>query len=626
MKSLYTLILLLTSFYVWSQRLFTEENFVKEHYDKNEYFIPMRDGVALYTLVYTPKDQQQAYPFLMMRTCYNAAGYDHFRLRSPSPFLIQDLYILVYQDVRGRYQSDGEFDNMRPNLPVKNPNNPALIDESTDTYDTIEWLLENVQPNNGRVGIYGISYPGFYAAAALPQAHPALKASSPQAPIADFFFDDFHHNGAFLQSYIAAFATFGYQKKERTRSSWYREEASRFGEIPAADAYQFHLANGPLSHYTAQYHHDNFFWQQIVEHPNYDEFWQKRNILPHLKDIKPAVLTVGGWFDAEDLYGPLNIYKTLERDNPGLNNTLVMGPWAHGDWSRERGQSTHNHLYFGDSLSTFYQREIEFPFFSQYLKDKVMDALPEAYVYDTGLKKWSQFAQWPPEEAQALTLGFAKGEKLVVQPTQASQDRFAYLSDPAKPVPYTSQIEGLVFTPRRFMTDDQRAASTRPDVLTFSTTTLEQDFTLAGEIMAKLHVALSTTDADFIVKLIDVYPQDHPNYPHNPNNIVMGGYQQLVRHEVFRGRFRNGFEEPQPFEPGTPTWVQFPLQDVYHTFKKNHKVMIQIHSTWFPYIDRNPQNFVENIYKAKEEDFTKALIEILGDSTVEVQGWFGPRP
>ena len=623
MKPLYTLTLLLISFYALGQRPLTDENFVTEHYDKNEYFIPMRDGVELYTLVYTPKDREQTYPFLMMRTCYNAAGYDHFRLRSPSPFLIQDLYILVYQDVRGRYQSDGLFDNMTPNLPGNDLANTKAIDESSDTYDTIEWLLNHVQPNNGRVGIYGISYPGFYAAAALPDAHPALKAASPQAPIADFFFDDFHHNGAFLQSYIAAFATFGYQKEERTPSSWYREEASRFRQKPVADGYAFHLEQGPLSNYTAQYHHDNFFWQQIIDHPNYDAFWQQRSILPHLQDIKPAVMTVGGWFDAEDLYGPLNIYKTLEKNNPLLENTLVMGPWAHGDWSRERGKSTHNHLYFGDSISTFYQREIEFPFFSKHLKDKNPKPSPEAYVYDTGSKNWHQFAQWPPEEAQRMKLGFAKGERLVLHPSLNAQERFVYLSDPAKPVPYTSQIEGLTFTPRRFMTDDQRHASTRPDVLTFSTQILEEDFTLAGEIMAKLHVALSTTDADFIVKLIDVYPQDHPNYPHNPDNIVMGGYQQLVRHEVFRGRFRESFEFPKPFVPGRSEWVEFPLQDVCHTFKKNHKIMIQIHSTWFPYIDRNPQSFVENIYKAKEEDFTKAIIEILGDSSIEVQGWIG---
>jgi uncharacterized protein len=606
--------------FLHAQRPNINEAYMMEHYSLSEHFIPMRDGIKLYTLVYTPKDKSQSYPFLMNRTCYNASNSNDYKVRTPSPFLIDDKYILVFQDVRGRYMSEGVFDNMTPNIPGNNTKNKKDTDESSDTYDTIEWLLKNIKPNNGKVGIYGISYPGFYAAAALPDAHPALKASSPQAPISDFFFDDFHHMGTFLISYIAAFATFGYQKTENTRTSWFTEQGRRFRTTPVADGYRFHLNMGPLQNYTDTYHYDNFFWEQIISHPNYDEFWQKRNILPHLRNVHTAVMTVGGWYDAEDLYGPLNIYKTIEKHNPKTYNTLVMGPWAHGDWARERGKQTHNHIYFGDSISTHYQREIERNFFAHHLKGSGITKLPEAYMYDTGTKEWKSFEQWPPKGYKPVKLAFAPGEKLLINQPGNAGGRFSYVSDPNKPVPYTSQTEGLTFTPRRFMSDDQRHASTRPDVLTFVSDVLEEDFTLAGEIMARLKVAISSTDADFIVKLIDEYPQDHPKYEHNPDNIIMGGYQQLVRHETFRGRFRNSFEKPEPFIPNTPTEVEFPLQDVLHTFKKGHRIVIQIHSTWFPYIDRNPQQYVDNIYKAKAEDFIPATIEILGDSVIEIGG------
>ncbi|RYG28759.1 MAG: CocE/NonD family hydrolase, partial [Chitinophagaceae bacterium] len=335
-------------------------------------------------------------------------------------------------------------------------------------------------------------------------------------------------------------------------------------------------------------------------------FWQKRNILPHLNNIKPAVLTVGGWFDAEDLYGPLNIYKTIEKTSPGAKNTIIMGPWGHGDWAGEKGKSTHNHIYFGDSISTFYQKDIERNFFAFYLKDAGKNELPEAYMFDTGKKQWEKFEQWPPEHIPPVQLYFGQNGRLSVNKPLDEKAVFAYTSDPAKPVPYRSQTEGLTFTPRAFMSDDQREASRRPDVLTFETDTLADAVTIAGEILAKLKVAMSGTDGDFIVKLIDVYPNNHPNYEHNAKNIVMGGYQQLVRSEVFRGRFRNSFSNPEPFVPGQVTDVNVPLQDILHTFKKGHRIMIQVHSTWFPYIDRNPQKYVENIYKADEKDFIKS--------------------
>lgn len=625
MKNTLVLIALLTtSFFAQSQS--SINSFMKENYDKFEYFIPMRDGVKLFTLVYMPKDRSKTYPILMNRTCYNASGYANFNPHGhPSDFLVRDMYIFVFQDVRGRYMSEGTFDNMRPNIPGNDPKNKTAIDESSDTWDSIDWMVKNLKGNNGRVGIYGISYPGFYSAASLPDAHPALKAVSPQAPISDFFFDDFHHMGAYLESYTAAFAVFGYQKKDTTRKDWYMPELMRlYGKAPK-DGYNFWLKKGPLKNITSEYHHDNFFWQQIIDHPNYDTFWQKRSLLPHLKNIKPAVLTVGGWFDAEDLFGPINIYKTIEKNSPGAKNTIVMGPWGHGDWAGEKGKSTHNHLYFGDSISTFYQKEIEFKFFARYLKDQGTEDMPEAYVFNTGTKKWEKHEVWPPKEAASLQLRFEPNGKLVINKEVNTENAFEYISDPAKPVPYTSQTEGLTFTPRNFMSDDQRQASMRPDVLTFETEVLGDDMTIAGEILAKLKVAISSTDADFIVKLIDVYPDNHPNYEHNPKNIVMGGYQQLVRSEVFRGRFRNSFEKPEPFVPGQPTDVNVPLQDVLHTFKKGHKIMIQIHSTWFPYIDRNPQKYVDNIYKAEESDFIKSTIKVLGSSVIGAGGQQQPK-
>lgn len=596
--------------------------YMRQNYEKFEYHIPMRDGAELFTIVYVPKDKSKTYPILLNRTCYNASRYaDYKTFSQPSDFLVKDKYIITYQDVRGRYMSDGIFDNMTPNIPGNNPRNKKDIDESSDTYDTIEWMIKNVKGNNGRVGMFGISYPGFYTAAALPDAHPALKASSPQAPISDFYFDDFHHNGAFLQSYTAAFAVFGYQKEGRTKENWYGEPLKRFYENRPKDGYDFHLRQGPLKNITEKYHYDNFFWKQIVEHPNYDEFWQKRNLLPHLKNVNHAVMTVGGWFDAEDLYGPLNIYKTIEKTSPKAKNTIVMGPWRHGGWARETGKTTHNHIYFGDSISTFYQKNIERPFFAYHLKDEKNPELPEAYMFDTGKKEWQQFDVWPPKKIPPVRLAFKPNGTLGINEAVDDKTVFEYTSDPNKPVPYTSQIEALTFTPRNYMSDDQRNASRRPDVLTFESELLKDDVVLAGEIMAKLKVSMTGTDADFIVKLIDVYPDDQEDYDHNPENIVMAGYQQMVRSEVFRGRFRNSFEHPEPFVPGELSEVDIKLQDILHTFKKGHRIMIHIQSTWFPFIDRNPQKYVENIYQANEKDFIKSTISIYGSSEILIGGF-----
>lgn len=624
--SIQLLFLIFCSAIVTAQNPDSDSLYMRQHYDKFEYRIPMRDGKKLFTVVYMPKDKSKTAAILMNRTCYNASSYADFKTHGhPSTYLVKDNYILVFQDVRGRYMSEGLFDNMTPNIPGNDPKNKKDIDESSDTWDSIDWMLKNLKGNNGRVGIFGISYPGFYSAASLPDAHPALKACSPQAPVSDFFFDDFHHMGAYLQSYTAAFAVFGYQKKDTTKEDWFMPEMMRFYANPAKDAYNFHLKAGPLKNITKEYHHDNFFWRQIIDHPNYDTFWQKRNILPHLKNIMPAVLTVGGWFDAEDLYGPLNIYKTIERTSPVAKNTIIMGPWGHGDWATEKGKSTHHHIYFGDSISTFYQREIERNFFAHYLKDEPNPNLPEAYMFNTGKKQWEKFDVWPPKEIPPVRLYFGEDGRLSVNKPLDEKAVFEYVSDPDKPVPYTSQTEGLTFTPRNFMSDDQRDAGRRPDVLTFETAMLTDEVTIAGEILAKLKVAMTGTDADFIVKLVDVYPDNHPNYDHNPKNVIMGGYQQLVRSETFRGRFRNSFEKPEPFIPGETTEVNIPLQDVLHTFKKGHKIMIQIHSTWFPYIDRNPQQYVENIYKADEKDFIKSTIKVFGSSVIDAGGQQQPK-
>lgn len=627
MRNYYLLLfVLIFPAYLFSQSLNQDSLYMREHYEKAEYRIPMRDGARLFTVVYTPKDKAKPYPILMNRTCYNASNYANFKTSGhPSRYLVEDGYILVFQDVRGRYMSDGLFTTMTPNISGNDTRNKKDIDESSDTWDTIDWLVKNIKGNNGRVGIYGVSYPGFYSAASLPDAHPALKACSPQAPISDFFFDDFHHMGTFLQSYTAAFAVFGYQKKDTTRQDWFISEMMRFFGAPQKNGYEFHLKQGPLKNITEKYHSDNFFWQEVINHPNYDTFWQRRNLLPHLKNITPAVLTVGGWFDAEDLYGPLHIYKAIEKSTPSATNSIVMGPWGHGDWARERGKSIHNNLYFGDSISTFFQREIERPFFNFHLKNEGTLQLPEAYMYNTGKKVWEQFDVWPPVSMSPFNLYFGENGQLSINQPVNENSSFEYISDPAKPVPYTSQTEGLTFTPRNFMSDDQRQASTRPDVLTFSTDVLANDITLAGEILAKLKVAMTGTDADFIVKLIDVYPDDFPQYEHNPKNVIMGGYQQLVRSEVFRGRFRNSFEKPEPFVPGEITEVDVPLQDVLHTFQKGHKIMIQIHSTWFPYIDRNPQKYVENIYKADEKDFIKSTIKVYGSSVIGIGGQQQPK-
>ncbi|MBS9525192.1 CocE/NonD family hydrolase [Litoribacter alkaliphilus] len=585
------------------QPLSFAQSYVQDNYEKKEYQIPMRDGVKLHTVVYSPKDTSQDYPVVMQRTPYSAGPYGEDKFKpalGPSEKMMRDGYIFVYQDVRGRWMSEGDYDNMRPTVPFRKEG-MTEIDESTDTYDTIEWLLENVDNNNGRFGQWGISYPGFYSAASLPFAHEALKAVSPQAPIGDFYFDDFHHNGAYFLSYWLATTVFGYQHDGPTDKAWYE-----MVDPGTKDGYQFFMDMGPLKNADKYYKEDNFFWTQLKENPDYNEFWQERSIIPHLKeDIKPAVMVVGGWFDAEDLYGPLEIYKTIEKHNDNYN-TIVMGPWSHGDWARERGVQTVSNVYFGDSISTWYQENIESKFFHHFLKGDAdgQTDLPEAYMFDTGKKEWFTFDTWPPSEAEQVSYYFHANEKTSRdKPTGEGKETFT--SDPNKPVPYSQDIK-LNFTPRKYMADDQRFAARRPDVLVFETEVLDEDVTMAGEIFANLMVSITGTDADWVVKLVDVYPADTPNHDHVQDGMQMGNYHQMVRSEVIRGRYRESFSDPKPFIPEEVTEVKFQLQDVLHTFKKGHKIQFQVQSTWFPLIDRNPQKYVDNIFKAEEEDFIKA--------------------
>ena len=579
---------------------------VQDHYNKQQVYIPMRDGVKLYTTIYSPKDAStnKSYPIIMQRTCYSSQPYGENEFKKqvgPNETMMKEGYIVVYQDVRGRWMSEGEYTNMTPIVwPHDNNEN---VDESTDTYDTVEWLVNNVEFNNGRVGQWGISYPGFYATNAAIDAHPAMKAVSPQAPIGDFFFDDFHHNGAYTLSYWFVNNLFGIQKTEPVDTAWYE-----FPKYGTPDLYDFYLRNQPISELDKNHPlPDNFFWKEIKEHPNYDEFWQKRGIIQHLKkDIRPAMMIVGGFFDAEDLYGPLETYKTIEANNPNTYNTIVMGPWSHGDWARKRDRQSVSNVYFGDDINETFQRDVESKFFHHFLKYGTGDnntGLPEAYMFDTGKKAWSSFDTWPPKQAQKKTFYFSNEQELTT--AEASQTgKTEFVSDPKKPVPHNMDIKPF-FIPRKYMADDQRQQSRRPDVLVFETDVLTEEVTIAGPIWANLFVSTTGSDADWVVKVIDVYPNSTEDTEETQNSINMGGYQLLVRGEVFRGRFRNSFEQPEPFVPNQVTPVNWKLQDAHHTFLPGHKIMIQVHSSWFPYVDMNPQTYVDNIFEAKPSDYKK---------------------
>ena len=606
-----------------------KENYAQKNYNKQEATITMRDGIKLFVSIYSPKDVSKTYPILLQRTPYSCAPYGKTEFRKhigPNETMMKEGYIIVYEDVRGRWMSEGTYDNMRPYIP--NKKDQSQIDESSDTYDTIDWLVKNVANNNGKVGTWGISYPGFYTSYSTLDAHPALKAASPQAPIGDFFFDDFHHNGAFLLSYFRAIGLFGAPKNMPTDTAWYK-----LPEFNTKDQYQFFLEAGPISNLNKYYESktlDNtsklnetsvkdFFWQEIINHPNYDENWQKKSLVGHLKNdsSKVATMVVGGWYDAEDLYGTFETYKHFESNRSRPYNTIVVGPWSHGGWAREPGKQSVGNVYFGDSISTFFQKNIETKFFHHFLKEKgdAVSGLPEAYVFDTGAKVWQQYAVWPPKNAVQQTYYLKANQELSpIAPTKNAKP-LVFVSDLTKPVPYSEDIK-VVFTPRKYMTDDQRFAARRPDVLVYQTPVLERDMILAGDILAKLQVATTGTDADWIVKVIDVFPPDAEENEAMQDHLKMSNYFMLLRSEVMRGKFRNSFSNPQPMVKNQKTEITIHLQDVYHTLKEGHRLQIQIQSTWFPLIDLNPQTFVENIYKANASDFKTQTHSVYQDSEI----------
>jgi len=581
-------------------------DYVRAHYTKSEYQVPMRDGVRLFTTVYAPKDTSQKYPFLMIRTQSGVRPYgaDQFPNNlGPSPLFGKAGYLFVYQDIRGRWMSEGTFVNMRPHNPAKK--NPQDTDESTDTYDTIDWLLKNVPNHNGKAGLYGTSYRGFYVAAGMIDAHPALKAASPQAPIMDWFMgDDWHHNGAlFLSHAFYYLPTIG-----KPRPAPFNTPPPPHFDLGTPDGHDFFLRLGPLANADSRFFRGGVpFWTEVTRHGTYDEFWKARNLRPHLRNIKPAVMTVGGWFDAENLFGTLESYQRIETTSPSANSFLVMGPWIHGGWNGGQGDGSFlGHVSFNSKTADFYRDKIELPFFELHLKGKGAFKHPKAWVFETGTNQWREHPTWPPRNTTLLTLYFHPKGRLTQEPpgSSAPEDSFdEYRSDPAKPVPYIDKI-GIRMLPE-YMVADQRFAARRPDVLVYETEVLDKDITLAGPIIADLHVSTTGTDSDWIVKLIDFYPDDHPDPSPNPSGVRMGAFQQLVRGEVMRGKFRSSFEKPEPFVPGQPAAVRFKLPDIYHTFRSGHKIMVQVQSSWFPLVDRNPQTFVD-IYRAKDSDFRKA--------------------
>ena len=586
---------------------------VKASYTKYEYRVPMRDGVKLFTAVYIPKDATtyRTYPIMMLRTPYGIGPYgvdDYPGKLGPSELFTRSKYIFAYQDVRGQMMSEGEFVNMRPINPAKKGTD---TDESSDSNDTVAWLLKNIPFHNGKVGIWGISYPGFYAAAAMIDANPAIRAISPQAPIADWFIgDDFHHNGVVWLPHLFNFIS-GFDVPRPTPTTVRARAGVEHG---TADGYEFFQGIEPLSLADEKYlKHHVAYWDEFLQHPDYDAFWKAASLTQHVKDIRPAVLTVGGWFDAEDLYGALHIFEAADKNNPEGSIRLVMGPWPHGGWAGGDGERLGD-VRFNSKTGVFFREHIEFPFFEHYLKEHGEMNLPHAYVFETGTNAWREYDSWPPPNVTKKSLYLGAAHKLSFDAPHQSAEAFdEYTSDPAKPVPYYDKPN--IDMAREYMDADQRNQGRRPDVEVYQTEPLGADVTLAGPIKASLQVSTTGTDADWVLKLIDVYPGTMPDDNPRPgtraggNAVPMGGYEQLVRGEVMRGRYRNSFEKPEPFEPGKMAKVEYVLPDINHTFRTGHRIMVQIQSSWFPLADLNPQTYV-NIYTAKASDFHKAQMRV----------------
>jgi uncharacterized protein len=572
----------------------------RDLFNKIEYMVPMRDGVKLYTAVYVPKNASGRHPILLERTPYGAGPYGPTQYRGVrgSRKFVENGYIFAWQDVRGRGNSEGVFVNDRPQL--IHPLKPNDIDESTDTYDTVDYLVKNVPDSNGRVGLWGISYPGFYAGVGAINSHPALRAASPQAPVSDWFVgDDFHHHGAFFLMDAIGFGRFGESRAVAQKLSLPRINT-------AGDAYKFYLEQGGLADITEKYFvGTDGLWPDLVRHGTYDEYWQARSLPRNMKNVRCAVMTVGGWFDAEDCWGALNLYKGTEANNPRAKNTLVMGPWYHGMWAGSQGQRFGD-MDWGQPTSTYYQDNIEFPFFDTHLRGDGKQKRPEAEVFQTGANVWRTFSSWPPKERRVASFYLLPNRALDAKPVSgtATPEYDSYVSDPANPVPH--QGGTIARRTREYMIDDQRFATARPDVISYRTEPLTSDLTLAGPITADLFITSTGTDADFVVKVIDVFPGDAPD--------KLAGYEMLVRGEVMRAKFRNSYSNPSPLTPGSVERVTFELPDVLHTFKKGHRLMVHVQSSWFPLVDRNPQQFMD-IYKARSADFRKATIQVYHSST-----------
>ena len=606
MKKLYFFILLLLPVLAEAQN--ADSTWLVNNYSKKEVSISMRDGVKLFTSIYIPKDQTEKHPVLLTRTPYSVAPYGQAFKPYWHSYMMRycrEGYILVSQDIRGKFMSEGIFEVVRPFNPHKKTTKD--IDEASDSYDTIDWLVKNIDNNNGKVGGIGISFPGFYATMIALSGHPALKAVSPQAPVTDRFFgDDDHHNGVMMLMDAYDFHVgYGFSAPSRKPSV----NAAKGAGFSYNDNYNFYLKRGAMSNLTRLSGDTMRFWSDMMNHPNLDAWWKARDARSGMKNVKPAMLITGGLFDAEDGYGAWHTYDALVRQSPGTITKLVIGPWYHGQWASNDGTHLGN-VRFGSNTSRYYQ-DLEVPFFNYYLKASGTDTLSKATIFFSGENKWRRFNQWPVAGIKETPVYLEKDGKLSFTAVpDATQTADSYVSDPAKPVPYAEKIHAD--RTREYMDDDQRFAAERPDVLVYDTGILPADLTLAGPVVADLLVSLSGTDADFIVKLIDVYPD---NTPANPaNNYPMGNYQMLVRAEVMRGKFRNSFEKPEAFVPGKPTQVKYTMPDVAHTFLKGHKLMVQIQSTWFPLTDRNPQQFLD-INQARDSDFKKETIHIYHNSS-----------
>ena len=587
-------------------------NYVQEHYTKREVLIPMRDGVRLFTSIYTPKDTSKTYPVLMQRTPYSVAPYgtDKFKRElGPSRHFMEEGFIFVFQDVRGRMMSEGTFIEMTPHKDNKGSRD---VDESTDAFDTVDWLVKHLS-TNGKVGLWGVSYPGFYAAAGMIDAHPALVAVSPQAPVTDIFVgDDDHHNGALFLSQAFGFQSFFGWPRPAPTTVW--PPRDRKFDPGTEDGYRFFLRSGSPDDLDKKFFKGEVkSWSDVIEHPNHDDYWKSRNLRPHLKNIKPAVLTVGGFFDNEDPFGPLQVGLALDRQSPRTERHLVMGPWYHGGWGAPNYRRLGN-VDFGSDVSRHYQETIEFPFFMHHLKDAPDPHLPKAMVFETGANRWASFDVWPPKEASAMTLFLREGGGLGFDSPAPVQGSEAWISDPNRPVPYTQAVE--LDVSKEYVVEDQRFASRRPDVVVFQTEPLKQELRLMGPIKVHLKVSTTGTDSDWIVKVVDVYPDNAADLESllksgsdEPKKVQLGGTQQLLRAEVMRGKFRNSLEKPEPFTPGQPTAVDFSLNDVCHTFKPGHRLMVQVQCSWFPLVDRNPQTFV-HMGRVRPGDYRKATQKI----------------